>query len=151
MPRREYPDSPRVGVGAVVVHEGRVLLVRRGAPPKPGLWAIPGGGLELGETLRAGAEREILEETGIRIRAGEMIFAGDLMERDEDGRVRFHYVVIDFMGEYLGGEVNGSDDALEARWVAPGEMGRLSATGTTVQLLRKIGFIPPEDTAQGKS
>jgi 8-oxo-dGTP diphosphatase len=151
MPRREYPAVPRVGVGAVVVQDGRVLLVRRGVPPNLGLWAIPGGGLEVGETLREGAEREILEETGIRIRAGEMIFAGDLMERDADGRVRFHYVVIDFLGEYVGGEVNGSDDALEARWVAPGEMGGLSATKTTVQLLRKIGFIPPEEPAPGKS
>jgi 8-oxo-dGTP diphosphatase len=151
MSRREYPDSPRVGVGAVVVRDGRVLLIRRGVPPKLGLWAIPGGGLELGETLREGAEREILEETGIRIRAGKQVFTGDLMERDADGRVRFHYVMIDFLAEYVGGEVNGSDDALEARWVAPEEMGDLPATKTTVKLLKQIGFIPQADPATDKA
>ena len=74
MASREYPDNPRVGVGAVVLREGRVLLVRRGAAPANGLWAIPGGALELGETLQEGAEREILEETGILIRAGDPVF-----------------------------------------------------------------------------
>lgn len=90
MASREYPDSPRVGVGAVVLREGRVLLVRRGVAPALGLWAIPGGALELGETLREAAEREILEETGITIRAGEPVFTCDVLVRDDDGRVRFH-------------------------------------------------------------
>lgn len=149
MSHREYPETPRVGVGAVVVRNGLVLLVKRGVPPNCGLWAIPGGALEVGETLREGAEREIREETGITIRAGQMIFAGDLMQRDADGRVRFHYVVIDFLGEYVGGEVNGSDDALEARWVSPEEMRVLPATKTTVQLLRQVGFLHAEDPVAG--
>jgi 8-oxo-dGTP diphosphatase len=143
MAKREYPDYPRIGVGAVVLREGRVLLVRRGVPPSQGLWAIPGGGLELGETLREGAEREVLEETGITIRAGEQVFTGDLMERDADGRIRFHYVVIDFAADYISGEVNGSDDASEARWVTPAELGDLPATKTTLKLLRQLGFLPP--------
>ncbi len=143
MPRREYPECPLVGVGAVVLKEGRVLLVRRGVAPNCGLWAIPGGGLKLGETLRECAEREILEETGIRVRTREQIYTGDLVDRDAEGRVRFHYVVIDFAADYLSGEVNGSDDALEALWVSPEELAGLSATKTTLLLLRQIGFLPP--------
>jgi ADP-ribose pyrophosphatase len=145
MTNREYPDNPRVGVGAVVSREGRVLLVRRGAAPALGLWAIPGGVLELGETLQEAAEREILEETGITIRAGEPLFTCDVIRRDSAGAVRFHYVIIDMTAEYVAGEVRGSDDALEARWVAPEEMAGLSATDTTLKLLRQIGFLPPPE------
>ncbi len=143
MVKREYPEYPRIGVGAVVIREGRVLLVRRGGPPAQGLWAIPGGGLELGETLRQGAERELLEETGITIRAGEQVYTGETMERDADGRIRFHYVIIDFAAEYVGGEVNGSDDASEARWIAPAELADLPATKATLKLLKELGFLPP--------
>jgi 8-oxo-dGTP diphosphatase len=131
-----------VGVGAVVLKEGRVLLVRRGVDPHCGLWAIPGGGLKLGETLREGAEREILEETGIKIRAREQIYTGDLVDRDAEGRIHFHYVVIDFAADYLSGEVKGSDDALEARWVSPEDLRGLSATETTLKILRDLGFLP---------
>ena len=122
MASREYPDGPRVGVGAVVLRDGRVLLVRRGVAPALGLWAIPGGGLRLGETLREAAEREIREETGIIIRAGEPVFACDACERDPDGRVRFHYVIVDLAAEYVSGEVKGADDAMDARWVSPEEL-----------------------------
>ena len=142
MANREYPDSPRVGVGAVVLREGRVLLVRRGVAPANGLWAIPGGALELGETLKEGAEREILEETGITIRAGDPVFTCDVLVRDDDGRVRFHYVIVDLAADYVSGEVMGGDDALEARWVAPEELPELPATKTTLKLLRQIGFLP---------
>jgi 8-oxo-dGTP diphosphatase len=145
MARREYPEYPPVGVGAVVLREGRVLLVRRGVAPAHGLWAIPGGGLELGESLREAAEREILEETGITVRAGEPIFTCDTCERDVDGRVRFHYVIVDLAADYVSGEVKGADDALDARWVSPEELRELSATKNTVKLLRQIGFLPPAD------
>jgi ADP-ribose pyrophosphatase len=149
MSQREYPDHPRVGVGAVVLREGRILLVRRGVEPARGLWAIPGGGLQLGETLQEGAEREILEETGIVIRAGEPVFACDSLQRDEEGRLRFHYVIVDMSADYVNGDVKGADDALEARWVAPAEIRELAVTKTTLKLLTQIGFIPVTDSPDG--
>ena len=144
MSNREYPDHPRVGVGAVVLREGCVLLVRRGVAPAQGLWAIPGGGLRLGETLQKGAEREIFEETGIVIRAGAPVFTCDSFERDGEGRVRFHYVIVDMIADYVSGDVKAADDALDARWLSPAEIRNLSATKTTLKLLRQIGFMPPD-------
>ncbi len=143
MSRREYPDSPRVGVGAIVLHEGRVLLVLRGVEPNKDLWAIPGGGLKLGETLQEGAEREILEETGVAIRAGRPILSFDTIRRDEAGKIRFHYVIVDMEAEYLSGEPRGGDDAREARWFSPDELSGVDVSPTTLQLLRAIGFAPP--------
>lgn len=150
MAGREYPDHPRVGVGAVVLRHGRVLLVRRGGAPARGLWAIPGGGLKLGETLQQGAEREIREETGIVIRAGDPIFTCDSFDRDEKGRCRFHYVIVDMAAEYVSGELKAADDALEARWISPAELLSIPATQSTLRLLRQIGFIPADLPGQGK-
>ncbi|OPY06912.1 MAG: Bifunctional NMN adenylyltransferase/Nudix hydrolase [Syntrophaceae bacterium PtaB.Bin095] len=141
MSRREYPDRPVVGIGAVVIHEGRVLLVRRGVAPSRGLWAVPGGALELGETLQRGAEREILEETGVAIRAREPVYAFDFFERDGDGRIRFHFVIVDVAADYIGGEVRGADDALEARWLAPEDLEGLAVSKNTLKLLRAVGFL----------
>lgn len=141
MPKREYPDQPVVGVGAVVIKNGRVLLVQRGIPPNKGIWAIPGGSLKLGETLQEGAEREILEETGIRIKAGEPFYSFDFFERDDDGRVRYHYVIVDMMGEYLSGEVKANDDALQAEWISPDELKDMPVSPNTLKILRSIRFI----------
>ena len=141
MSRREYPDRPVVGVGAVVVHEGRVLLVKRGVAPSRGLWAVPGGALELGETLQQGAEREIREETGVIIRAREPVCAFDFFERDGGGRIRFHFVIVDVAADYIRGDVKGADDALEARWLAPGDLEGLPVSKNTLKLLRAVGFL----------
>jgi len=146
MSRREYPDRPIVGIGAVVVHEGRVLLVRRGAAPSRGLWAVPGGSLELGETLQQGAEREILEETGVTIRARDPIYAFDFFERDGDGRIRFHFVIVDLAADYIRGNAKGADDALEARWLTPEDLEGLPVSKNTLKLLRAVGFIKNRDT-----
>ncbi|HOK07603.1 MAG TPA: NUDIX hydrolase [Syntrophales bacterium] len=140
--KREYPDHPVVGVGAVVLREGRVLLVKRGVEPRRGLWAVPGGTLRLGETLSEGAERETYEETGVRVKAGEVIYVFDLIEKDEEGRSRFHFVVVDLEAEYVDGEAKGADDALEARWVSPEECLLLPMSANTVKLLRARGFLP---------
>jgi ADP-ribose pyrophosphatase len=141
MSKREYPDRPVVGIGAVVIRDGKVLLIRRGVAPGRGLWAVPGGSLELGETLQQGAEREILEETGITIRAREPIYAFDFFERDPDGRIRFHFVIVDLAADYIRGDVKGADDALEARWLAPGDLDHLPVSKNTLKLLQTVGFI----------
>lgn len=141
MSRLEYPDRPIVGVGAVVIRDGKILLVKRGVAPSKGLWAIPGGSLELGETIQQAAEREIFEETGMEIRAREPIYAFDFFERDECGGIRFHFVIVDVAADFIRGEPKGNDDALDARWLAPGDLDHLPVSKNTIKLLQTIGFI----------
>ncbi|MHB8138962.1 MAG: NUDIX hydrolase [Smithellaceae bacterium] len=136
-----YPAGPRVGVGAIVIHEGKILLVKRGVEPGKGLWAIPGGTLHLGETLRECAVREILEETGITIAVGECIYVFDLIERDDNGKIKFHFVVADFAGLYVSGEPKGADDADEAGWFAPEDLDGLPVSQNTMKALHSIGFL----------
>lgn len=139
--KNDYPDKPRVAVGAVVFNKQRVLLVRRGQPPSQGLWAIPGGSVEIGETLQEAAEREILEETGIKIRAGEPVFTFDVIDRDRTGKIRFHYVIVDLEADYISGDPNAGDDAAEARWVTAQEINELRVSAPTLKLLKeKFGF-----------
>ncbi len=134
--KNDYPDHPRVAVGAVVFKENRVLLVRRGQPPAEDLWAIPGGSVEIGETLQQAAEREIWEETGIRIRAAKPVYTFDVIERDESQGIRFHYVIIDLSADYVSGELAAGDDAVEARWVSAEEIKTLAVNKTTLRLLQ---------------
>jgi len=136
-----YPNRPRVAVGAIVFKDDKVLLVRRGRAPAKGMWAIPGGSMELGETLQAAAEREIYEETGILIRAKEPVFTFDVIERDGDGRIRYHYVIVDMIADYVGGALRSGDDAVEARWVSAQALNRLKVSSRTLQLLKeRFGF-----------
>ena len=118
---REYPAAPIVGVAAVVVCGADVLLVRRGREPMLGAWSLPGGALELGETTAEGVIREIFEETCVRARPVEIVTTLDRIVRDEDGRVRFHYVLVEWLCVAEGDEAAGTpvcgDDAMEARWV----------------------------------
>jgi ADP-ribose pyrophosphatase len=131
---------PRLAVGTVVLHQGRVLLVRRGKPPRQGKWAVPGGKVEAGETLRQAAEREVREETGIEVRAGEVVHVFELIDRDGD-TLRFHYVIIDLMAEYLGGEPRAADDASDARWFGAEELGDHDVDRETLHLLGdKLGM-----------
>ena len=141
MENRIYPGSPRVGVGALVIHEGKVLLVKRGAPPNEGLWAVPGGSLELGESLGECAERETLEETGLVVRAGEPVYIFDMIERDPDGKIRFHFVIVDLIATYIDGSPRGCDDALAARWVGKEDIHELSVGENTLKLLRNVHFL----------
>lgn len=129
------PESPQVGVGAIVFHQDRVLLIKRGRPPHAGQWAIPGGRIKLGESLQQAAEREILEETGIQIKAGKPVFAFDLLQHNNDGQCQLHYVIVDLAAEYLHGEPVAGDDAADARWVSAGELAELPVNETTLQLL----------------
>jgi ADP-ribose pyrophosphatase len=135
--KEEYPDQPRVAVGAIVFKDRKVLLVRRGKPPARDLWAIPGGSVEVSETLQRAAEREIYEETGITIQAQEPIYTFDYIERDESGCARFHYVIVDLTADYVGGEPRPGDDAVEARWVSAQELASLRVSLKTLQLLKE--------------
>lgn len=144
-PRSEYPKTPQVGVGAVLVRDGRVLLVKRASPPSQGMWAIPGGHVELGETLQQAAARELREETGIIARAGTPIYTFDVIQRDKAGRVRFHYVIVDIWMEYIAGEVRAGDDAAEARWITPQELTTLPIHPATRALLKQIMVSHPVD------
>ncbi len=137
-PEGSFPQRPVLAVGAVVFKDKRVLLVRRGQPPSEDLWAIPGGKVGLGETLQAAAEREILEETGVSIRALDPVYTFDHIERDETGRIRFHYVIVDVRAEYLSGTIRSGDDAREARWVSPDEIGNMTVSSRTRDLLRQL-------------
>ena len=143
MRARTYPAAPVPAVGAVVVHDGAVLLVRRGRAPSRGVWAVPGGRVELGETLAEATEREVREETGVTVRAGEPIWSFDSVIRDEAGRAAFHYVIVDLRAEYLGGEPCARDDAAEARWARPEELSGLLVSKPTLDLLERIGFLLP--------
>lgn len=111
---REYPDRPLVGIGAVVLQPHAVLLVRRGREPSLGRWSLPGGAQQVGETAEAAARRELLEETGIEV--GRMVLAGavDSIHADPDGRIRFHYTILDFAGLWVEGVPNASDDVTDA-------------------------------------
>ena len=140
MENRIYPQSPRVGVCALVIHEGKVLLIKRGAPPNEGLWAVPGGSLELGESLRECAERETFEETGVTVRAGKPVYTFDIIERDPAGKIRFHFVIVDLTATYVDGVPCGGDDALEAKWVGKEEIRNLSTGENTLKLLEYVRF-----------
>jgi ADP-ribose pyrophosphatase len=138
---REYRELPRVGVGAIVIHEGRILLVKRASSPGKGFWAIPGGLVELGETVREAAEREILEETGIAVRAKEAFYLFDFIDRDPEGKIKYHYIIIDFLADYRGGEPKAADDVSDARWASPEEAAALNLSPTTRKLLKQMGFV----------
>lgn len=137
-----YPDAPRVAVGAVVTHDNKVLLVLRGQPPAKDKWAIPGGSVNLGETLQAAAEREVFEETGLQIRAGEVIYSFDAILRDAEGRVQYHYVILDLRAEALDPSqpLTPGDDVCDAAWFYLADLDRpdLIISETTRTLLREI-------------
>jgi 8-oxo-dGTP diphosphatase len=135
---RAFPERPVVGIGTVVWSGDQVLLVRRGRPPRVGQWSLPGGAQELGETVAETARREVREEAGIEILlAPEPIATIDLIERDPDGRVRFHYTLIDFLAEAEQGELQAGDDAAEARWFALDELPALGLWTETVRIIER--------------
>jgi mutator protein MutT len=137
--KREYPDSPLVGVGAIIIEQDRVVLVKRAHPPLQGEWSIPGGALEMGETLRQAVAREALEETGLVVEVGELLGVYDRILRDADGRIRYHYVLVDFLCRRIAGELKAAADAAEARWFTSGEVSELSLAQDTGEVI-KLGF-----------
>jgi 8-oxo-dGTP diphosphatase len=137
--KREYPDAPLVGVGAIIIEQDRVLLVKRGHPPLAGEWSIPGGVLEVGETMRQAAAREAMEETGLTVEVGDLLGVYDRILRDADGRTRYHYVLIDFLCRRIAGEPRAAGDADEARWFTRDKLAGLSLPKDTAEVIQK-GF-----------
>ena len=137
--KREYPDAPLVGVGAIIIEQDRVVLVKRAHPPLAGEWSIPGGALEIGETLRQAAAREALEEAGIVVEVGELLGVYDRILRDDDGRIRYHYVLVDFLCRRIAGEPQAAGDAAEARWFTRGKVPQLLLAPDTMEVI-KLGF-----------
>ena len=134
--QRQYPNQPLVGVGAIIVEGGRVALVKRGQAPLLGEWSIPGGMLELGETLRQGAEREAVEETGLRVRATDVLGVFDRVLLDAAKRCQYHYVLIDFLCERISGDLHAAGDAADARWFRLEEVNKLALPQDTAAVIR---------------
>jgi ADP-ribose pyrophosphatase YjhB (NUDIX family) len=134
---REYPERPLVGVGGVVVDGERVLVVRRATPPLLGEWSIPGGLLEIGEKLREGVAREILEETGLKVEVGEVLDVFDSIFPDADGCAQYHYVLIDFLCRPVEGTAAAATDVSEVRWVLAQELEPLGMRQVTQEVIRK--------------
>jgi 8-oxo-dGTP diphosphatase len=135
--KREYPDRPIVGVGAVIIDNGRVLLVRRTRPPLQGEWSLPGGAVELGETLRAAAEREALEETGLIVKATDVIEVLDRITAGEGQSIEYHYVLIDFLCHRTGGTLAAGSDAGEVSWVSLDQLVKYRLEKITMEVIRK--------------
>lgn len=135
--KREYPDHPIVGVGAIIIKGEEVLLARRGKEPGYGQWSIPGGAVNLGERLEEAVIREVWEEVNLTIRVGEVVEILNRIFRDADGKVQYHYVLVDFLCEYLSGEEKPSSDALEVQWVPLSEIPRHRLPGKTRRVIQK--------------
>ena len=131
---REFPLRPVVGVGAVVFREDRVLLIKRGNPPRAGQWSLPGGGQEIGETVEEAIRREVLEEAGTALTRVELLDVVDAITRDEDGKIRWHYTRVDFLAEAVDDPVPGSD-AVAAAWLSRDEIGELGLWSETLRII----------------
>jgi ADP-ribose pyrophosphatase len=136
--KREYPATPLLGVGVVVKKENSVLLIRRAKEPKKGLWALPGGMVNLGEPIRLAAIREVKEECSIDIELQDIISVIDLIDKNPDGKVKYHFVLIDFLAEYIGGELRPDSDALDAAWVSPENLSKYNIPELTKKVINKV-------------
>ena len=134
---REYPDYPRVGVGAVVLDGDRVLLVRRGHAPAAGKWSLPGGLVHVGETTREAVVREVAEECGLAIRAVDIAGVVERVTRDESGRVRYHYLLVDYLAIPESTAIEAGSDAAEARWVPIARVAEYDTTDGLLDMIRR--------------
>jgi 8-oxo-dGTP diphosphatase len=135
--RRKYPDRPYVGVGAVIVQDGKVLLVRRKHEPLAGQWSLPGGAVEVGETLEACLVREMLEETGLEVGVGPVIEVIDRITRDEEGRVMYHFVLVDYLCWPTGGALCAGSDVAEAVFADPRDLVQYDLTSKSTSVVER--------------
>jgi ADP-ribose pyrophosphatase YjhB (NUDIX family) len=147
---REYPERPMVGVGGVVISGGRALLVRRGSPPLEGQWSIPGGMLEVGETILEGVRRELLEETGIEVRVGELIEVFERITPDGSGKTQYHFVVLDYLCQAVSGEARAGSDVVDVAWATPAELTKYAISETATRVILRafdLAMGPPNSSA----
>ncbi len=135
--KRDYPEHPIIGVGALIVAGGRVLLVRRDTEPLRGEWSVPGGMLELGEKLRDGVRREALEETGVEVEPGEVLDVFDSIFTDGLGKTQYHYVLIDYLCRVVSGEAQAGSDVSDVRWVSQEALPAMGLRESVEQVVRK--------------
>ena len=131
-----------VGVGVLIERDGMYLLIRRAADPDKGMWSVPGGLVEIGERVRDAAVREAMEETGLRVELVERLGVVDKIMRDDDGRVKYHFIIVQFLARIVEGEARAMDDALEARWAEPSEFRSYELTASLREFLTDIGLYP---------
>jgi 8-oxo-dGTP diphosphatase len=136
--KREYPAAPIVAVGAIILDEDRILLIRRDREPAKGLWTFPGGAVELGESLEEAVKREAVEETGLQVVVGEVATVIDRVVRDDAGGVRYHYVIVDYFARPVGGALQASSDVSDARWAALQDLDELDMTEKAGELARQL-------------
>jgi len=134
---REYPERPVVGVGGVIIADGRALLIKRGHPPLEGEWSIPGGTLEVGETLLEGVRRELTEETGVEVRVLDLIEVFERVFHDDAGRARYHFVILDYLCEATSGEPRAGSDVTHVAWASEAELQQYSLTPTATRVIRR--------------
>jgi 8-oxo-dGTP diphosphatase len=134
---RQYPERPIVGIGAVIVQDGRVVLIRRRYEPLAGQWSLPGGTLELGETLEAGTAREMLEETGLVVDVGPVIEVFDRIMFDDTRRVRYHFVLVDYLCWPVSGELRAGSDVDDAVFVSPADLGAYRVTNKVIAVIER--------------
>ena len=137
MSDRRYPDRPYVGIGGIIVHEGRVVLVKRRFEPLAGQWSIPGGAVETGETLEACLIREMAEETGFVVEVGPVVEVLDRITHDDEGRVLYHFVLIDYLCWPVGGELRAGSDVAEAVLAEPSELAQYQLTEKALAVIER--------------
>ena len=142
MSQRLYPARPIVGVGGIIVQDGRVVLIKRKYEPLAGRWSIPGGALDVGEPLEVGVARELYEETGLVTRVGPVVEVFDRILRDEEGRVKYHFVLVDYLCVPIDGTLVAGDDVSDAVWVSLDGLGPYELTEKTTQVIERARQMP---------
>ena len=135
--KREYPDRPYLGVGVIVFRDQEVLLVKRNKEPSKGQWSIPGGSQIIGETAAEAAQRELLEETGVKVDRLLLVDVVDAIIPDVEGKIKYHYTLVDYMGKWHSGKSRPGDDAQEVRWVRMNELSSYSLLDKTINIIHK--------------
>ena len=136
--QRQYPSQPLVGVGSIIIHQSKILIVKRANEPAKGLWSVPGGVVELGEHLHEAVKREVKEETGLEVDIERLIDAVDSIMLDEEGRIQYHYVLLDYLCQLRGGVLKAADDVHEIQWVPLRALQSLPITSSLNRVIAKI-------------